>query len=230
MAAGMEARSLTGCSPKRILPDPRGPTSREKELASASNETLAGGPRRSARPDACGPFDRRRPSGPAVGGGPGLGGLWRWAGGDPLLAPETDRPRERARPDAWPGRSTPATRSRDRRCSATRWSSTACSTRRRRRSTWSPSTPRRAHSRWRFDPPEGKVVLGKRRNRGVTYWAQGQRQADLLRRAAGSCIRSMPRPASPIPPSAARVRIDLREDLAPGRAGVGRPLHARHHL
>ena len=28
--------------------------------------------------------------------------------------------------------------------------------------------------RWRFEPAEGKPVLGKRRNRGVTYWAEGK--------------------------------------------------------
>jgi quinoprotein glucose dehydrogenase len=69
--------------------------------------------------------------------------------------------------------------------------------------------------RWRFEPPEGKPVLGKRRNRGVTYWAQGDVKRIFF--AVRQFLYSVDAATGRLDPAFGREgRIDLRENLRSG--------------
>jgi glucose dehydrogenase len=69
--------------------------------------------------------------------------------------------------------------------------------------------------RWRFEPAEGKPVLGKRRNRGVTYWAEGGAKRVFF--AVRQFLYSVDAVTGKLDPAFGRAgRIDLRENLRPG--------------
>ena len=68
---------------------------------------------------------------------------------------------------------------------------------------------------WRFEPAEGKPVLGKRRNRGVTYWSEGGRKRVFF--AVRQFLYSVDATTGRLDPAFGREgRIDLREHLRPG--------------
>jgi quinoprotein glucose dehydrogenase len=68
---------------------------------------------------------------------------------------------------------------------------------------------------WRFEPPEGKPVLGKRRNRGVTYWSQGDVKRIFF--AVRHFLYSVDAATGRLDPGFGREgKIDLRENLRPG--------------
>ena len=49
--------------------------------------------------------------------------------------------------------------------------------------------------KWRFDPHQGRRVLGKMRNRGVTYWSDGGgvEAANAVNSASGAGADASPR-------------------------------------
>lgn len=68
---------------------------------------------------------------------------------------------------------------------------------------------------WRFEPAEGRPVLGKRRNRGVTYWSQGNDKRIFF--AVRQFLYSVDAATGKVDPGFGRAgRIDLRENLRPG--------------
>jgi quinoprotein glucose dehydrogenase len=70
---------------------------------------------------------------------------------------------------------------------------------------------------WRFDPHDGRKVLGKMRNRGLTYWADADGQDRRLFVAVRQFLYAIDaRTGKPVPTFGAGGRIDLRDHL--GRA------------
>jgi quinoprotein glucose dehydrogenase len=69
--------------------------------------------------------------------------------------------------------------------------------------------------RWRFDPHEGRKVLGKMRNRGLTYWAADDtgKEARLFVAVRQFLYALDARTGKPIPSFGSNGRIDLREGL-----------------
>ncbi len=68
---------------------------------------------------------------------------------------------------------------------------------------------------WRFDPHEGRKVLGKMRNRGITYWSDGK--AERIFVAVRQYLYSLDaKTGKPDASFGASGRIDLRENLRPG--------------
>jgi quinoprotein glucose dehydrogenase len=69
---------------------------------------------------------------------------------------------------------------------------------------------------WRFDPHEGRKVLGKMRNRGLTYWSDGKEERIFVavRQYLYSLDAKTGRPDQAFGSSG---RIDLRENLRPGQ-------------
>ncbi len=68
---------------------------------------------------------------------------------------------------------------------------------------------------WRFDPHEGRKVLGKMRNRGVAYWTDGS--ASRLFVAVRQFLYALDAGTGrPDPAFGAAGRIDLRDHLRPG--------------
>ena len=71
------------------------------------------------------------------------------------------------------------------------------------------------HLLWRFDPHEGRRVLGKMRNRGITYWSDGKAKRIFV--AVRQYLYSLDaRTGKPDARFGASGRIDLRENLRPG--------------
>jgi quinoprotein glucose dehydrogenase len=69
---------------------------------------------------------------------------------------------------------------------------------------------------WRFDPNEGRKVLGKMRNRGVTYWSDGKDERILV--AAHQYLFSLDaKTGKPDRTFGSAGRIDLRENLRAGQ-------------
>jgi quinoprotein glucose dehydrogenase len=70
---------------------------------------------------------------------------------------------------------------------------------------------------WRFDPHQGRKVLGKMRNRGLTYWADAAGQDRRLFIAVRQFLYAIDaRTGKPVPSFGSGGRIDLRDHL--GRA------------
>ena len=68
---------------------------------------------------------------------------------------------------------------------------------------------------WRFDPHQGRKVLGKIRNRGVTYWSDGRRARIFV--AVRQYLYSLDaKSGKPVASFGAAGRVDLRENLRPG--------------
>ena len=68
---------------------------------------------------------------------------------------------------------------------------------------------------WRFDPHEGRRVLGKMRNRGITYWSDGKAKRIFV--AVRQYLYSLDaKTGKPDATFGASGRIDLRENLRPG--------------
>lgn len=68
---------------------------------------------------------------------------------------------------------------------------------------------------WRFDPHDGRKVLGKMRNRGITYWSDGRAKRIFV--AVRQYLYSLDaRTGKPDAAFGASGRIDLRENLRPG--------------
>ena len=66
--------------------------------------------------------------------------------------------------------------------------------------------------RWSFDPNEGRQVLGKRRNRGVTYWSDGKdRRVFFVARHFLSALDAGT--GRPVAAFGKEGRVDLREGL-----------------
>src|SRR5436190_2273160 len=68
---------------------------------------------------------------------------------------------------------------------------------------------------WRFDPHQGRKVLGKMRNRGVTYWSDGIQErmfVPVLQYLYSLDAKS----GNPVATFGASGRVDLRENLRPG--------------
>ena len=71
------------------------------------------------------------------------------------------------------------------------------------------------HLLWRFDPHEGRRVLGKMRNRGITYWSDGKAKRIFV--AVRQYLYSLDaKTGKPDARFGASGRIDLRENLRPG--------------
>jgi quinoprotein glucose dehydrogenase len=69
--------------------------------------------------------------------------------------------------------------------------------------------------RWRFDPHDGRKVLGKMRNRGVTYWADGEDRRIFV--AVRQFLYALDaRTGKPLGTFGRAGRIDLRDRLRPG--------------
>ncbi len=69
---------------------------------------------------------------------------------------------------------------------------------------------------WRFDPHQGRRVLGKMRNRGITYWSDGKAKRIFV--AVRQYLYSLDaRTGKPDSAFGASGRIDLRENLRPGQ-------------
>lgn len=66
--------------------------------------------------------------------------------------------------------------------------------------------------RWRFDPHDGRKVLGKMRNRGVTYWSSGQ-DARIFVTVRQFLYALDARSGRPVPTFGSAGRIDLRDGL-----------------
>lgn len=72
---------------------------------------------------------------------------------------------------------------------------------------------------WRFDPHQGRKVLAKMRNRGVTYWSDGN--AERIFVAVRQYLYSLDaKTGTPVASFGASGRIDLRENLRPGEREV----------
>ncbi len=68
---------------------------------------------------------------------------------------------------------------------------------------------------WRFDPHQGRKVLGKMRNRGVTYWSDGKQERIFV--GVRQFLYSVDaRSGKPVATFDASGRVDLRENLRPG--------------
>src|SRR5437667_186589 len=68
---------------------------------------------------------------------------------------------------------------------------------------------------WRFDPHEGRKVLGKMRNRGVTYWSDGKQGRIFI--AVRQYLYSLDaKNGKPVAAFGSSGRVDLRESLRPG--------------
>jgi quinoprotein glucose dehydrogenase len=68
---------------------------------------------------------------------------------------------------------------------------------------------------WRFDPHEGRKVLGKMRNRGVTYWSNGNESRILV--AVRQFLYSLDaRTGRPVRSFGNLGRVDLRANFRPG--------------
>jgi quinoprotein glucose dehydrogenase len=68
---------------------------------------------------------------------------------------------------------------------------------------------------WRFDPHQGRKVLGKIRNRGVTYWSDGKQERIFV--AVRQYLYSLDaKSGEPVATFGASGRVDLRENLRPG--------------
>ncbi|PYQ10660.1 MAG: pyrrolo-quinoline quinone [Acidobacteria bacterium] len=68
---------------------------------------------------------------------------------------------------------------------------------------------------WRFDPHEGRKVLGKMRNRGLMYWSDGKRARVFV--AVRQFLYSLDATTGrPDPGFGQAGRIDLRDNLRPG--------------
>lgn len=68
---------------------------------------------------------------------------------------------------------------------------------------------------WRFDPHEGRKVLGKMRNRGLNYWSDGKEGRIFVAvRQYLYCLNA--RTGKPIASFGASGRLDLRENLRAG--------------
>ena len=68
---------------------------------------------------------------------------------------------------------------------------------------------------WRFDPHQGRKVLGKIRNRGVTYWSDG-RQSRIFVAVRQYLYALDAKSGKPVANFGAEGRVDLRENLRPG--------------
>jgi len=68
---------------------------------------------------------------------------------------------------------------------------------------------------WRFDPNQGRKVLGTMRNRGTTYWSDGKQERIFV--TVRQYLYSLDaKTGKPVVSFGAEGRIDLREDLRPG--------------
>jgi quinoprotein glucose dehydrogenase len=68
---------------------------------------------------------------------------------------------------------------------------------------------------WRFDPHQGRKVLGKMRNRGVTYWSDGKQGRIFV--AVRQYLYSLDaKSGKPDATFGVAGRVDLRENLRPG--------------
>ena len=68
---------------------------------------------------------------------------------------------------------------------------------------------------WRFDPHQGRKVLGKIRNRGVTYWSDGKQGRIFV--AVRQYLYSLDaKSGKPVAAFGAAGRVDLRENLRSG--------------
>jgi quinoprotein glucose dehydrogenase len=68
---------------------------------------------------------------------------------------------------------------------------------------------------WRFDPHQGRKVIGKIRNRGVSYWSDGKQGRIFV--AVRQYLYSLDaKSGKPVPAFGAAGRVDLRENLRPG--------------
>jgi quinoprotein glucose dehydrogenase len=68
--------------------------------------------------------------------------------------------------------------------------------------------------KWRFDPHEGRKVLGKMRNRGLNYWADPNGQDRRLFVAVRQFLYAIDaRTGKPVPSFGANGKIDLRDHL-----------------
>jgi quinoprotein glucose dehydrogenase len=87
--------------------------------------------------------------------------------------------------------------------------------------------------KWRFDPHQGRRVLGKMRNRGVTYWSDASMSADAVNSASSGSGAAAPderifvavrqylyalnaKTGQPIPTFGVNGRVDLRDGLREG--------------
>ena len=68
---------------------------------------------------------------------------------------------------------------------------------------------------WRFDPHEGPKVLGKMRNRGITYWPDGK-QGRIFVTVRQYLYSLDAKTGKPVATFGVSGRIDLRENLRPG--------------
>jgi quinoprotein glucose dehydrogenase len=72
--------------------------------------------------------------------------------------------------------------------------------------------------RWRFDPHQGRKVLGKMRNRGLNYWSDAQHQDQRLFVAVRQFLYALDaKTGKPVPSFGAGGRIDLRDGLGSER-------------
>jgi quinoprotein glucose dehydrogenase len=68
---------------------------------------------------------------------------------------------------------------------------------------------------WRFDPHQGRKVLGKIRNRGVTYWSDGKQRRIFV--AVRQYLYSLDaKSGEPVATFGTSGRVDLRKNLRPG--------------
>ncbi len=68
--------------------------------------------------------------------------------------------------------------------------------------------------RWRFDPHDGRKVLGKMRNRGLNYWSDAQGQDQRLFVAVRQFLYAIDaKTGKPVPTFGTNGRIDLRDGL-----------------
>lgn len=68
---------------------------------------------------------------------------------------------------------------------------------------------------WRFDPNQGRKVLGTMRNRGITYWSDGRQERIFV--TVRQYLYSLDaKTGRPVVTFGAEGRVDLRENLRPG--------------
>lgn len=72
---------------------------------------------------------------------------------------------------------------------------------------------------WRFDPHQGRKVLGKMRNRGVAYWSDG-RQGRIFVAVRQYLYSLDAKNGEPVATFGASGRVDLRENLRPGEKEI----------